>query len=38
MKLTKDQLDALKSGSLETHGDLGRVAYFHSSSENTIRI
>jgi len=25
MKLTKDQLDALKSGSLETHGDLGRV-------------
>jgi hypothetical protein len=25
MKLTKDQLDALKSASLETHGDLGRV-------------
>ena len=37
MKLTKDQLDALKSGSLETHGDLGRVTYFLSSSENTIK-
>ena len=39
MKLTDDQLEALKRGSLEPRGDLGKVAYyFCSSSENTIQI
>ena len=39
MRLTEDQLDALKRGSLEPRGDLGRVKRFptFSSSENTIQ-
>ena len=33
MRLTEDQLSALKHGSLEPRGDLGRVTYFLTFSD-----